>query len=143
MKHIGRKLLVPAIGLALAGGGFAFLDGGSVAPSYASDSAMAVGGYNATNIHYVTSSNSNTGEVITAVQFTLDEAVTPANVEAFITDSNAGTYDYTVCQGIGGTNTAPQIQCEAAGYGQNAGDGTPAPINGGSAPSTLEIRAAS
>jgi hypothetical protein len=142
MKHIGRKLMVPAIGLALASGGFALLDSGSVAPSYASDSAAAIGGYNATNVHYVTTSSSSTGEVITAVQFTLDEPVTPANVEAFIVEPGF-TYDYMACQGIGGTNGTPQIQCEAAGYGQSAGGGTPAPINGGSAPNTLEIRAAS
>lgn len=150
MKHVGRKLLLPVVGLALAGGGFAFLDGGTVDTSYASAAVGTVSGYHASNIKYKTASS---GSSITDVLFTLNHPATPANVSAALGDSNGvnyNTYSYPNCSitgyADGSTQHEPMFDCSnSSGY--DAPNVNYNPYNpGGPAneqPYNLEVTAAS
>jgi hypothetical protein len=116
MKFIGRKLALPAVGLAMAGGSFAFLASNTVGNSYAGQGQGAIAGYSVSNIHYTfyATGNTQTQQAIHSVTFTLNHPAT--QVEAIInspgtanpgTDkgSNDGYYDYANCAPQNGAGT--------------------------------------
>jgi hypothetical protein len=53
MKRMGRKLLVPATGLVLATGGFAYLGTNTVAASTAGTGAGVISGVNVESVNYI------------------------------------------------------------------------------------------
>lgn len=93
MKRIGRKLAVPAFGIAVAAGGFAFLASNSVPTSYAGEGSSSVSGYTVSNIHYTTVPDDESAGYtqITAVTFKLDHQADPGQVFANLYEY--GKYD--------------------------------------------------
>jgi hypothetical protein len=59
MKRWGRKLLIPAVGVALATSGFAFLSTNTVDKSYAGTGSGEVGAYTVYNIAYTQCDSAN------------------------------------------------------------------------------------
>ncbi|MGH9069508.1 MAG: hypothetical protein ACRD0J_18735 [Acidimicrobiales bacterium] len=101
MRRLGRKLMVPAVGLLVAGGGFAFMANNTVPETQAGSGQATIAGYAASNVHYqVVNNGPGPGsQAIVAVSFTLNG---PANtVFAYINGTSYGncTASKTVTDG--------------------------------------------
>jgi hypothetical protein len=118
MKHIGRKLAVPAVGLALAGGSFAFLDSNTVAASDAGSGSAAISGYNVSDVHYtyLTDEQGDATDTINSVTFTLDKAAT--QVSAAVTGGY--TFHYNQCDNKANSYTWTCTSNDGPGGGSEA-----------------------
>jgi hypothetical protein len=135
MNRIGRKVLVGVAGIAIACGGYAFLDANSVSASLAGSGESTISGYTVTDIHYTIDTGhigdySENSANIASVTFTLDHPAALANVSADLVGSYQGQVaKYGNCAQTTGFGDLQHFTCLPDGSEANLGQAVKLVVN--------------
>jgi hypothetical protein len=135
MNRIARKITVVAAGLAIAGGGYAFLAGNTVSASLAGSGEASISGYTVTDVSYTIDTGhigdySENSANIASVSFTLDHPAVLANVSADFVGSYEGQVaKYGNCAQSTGSTDLQHFTCLPDGSEVNLGQAVKLVVN--------------
>jgi hypothetical protein len=135
MNRIARKVTVVVAGIAIAGGGYAFLAANSVSASLAGSGEAAISGYSVSDIHYTIDTGhigdySENSANIASVSFTLDHPSALANVSADLVGSYQGQVaHYDSCAQTTGFGDLQHFTCGPTGSEVNLGSAVKLVVN--------------